>query len=75
MPLESTYLSWVDFAGTGMQPTEFTRRVNQDARIAANLGPTFGKGGETFLRFNIGTQRSRIVEAISRLQDAFSDLQ
>jgi cystathionine beta-lyase len=58
-----------------MEPAEFTRRVNQNAGIAANLGPTFGKGGENFLRFNIGTQHSRVIEAVSRLQDAFSDLQ
>jgi cystathionine beta-lyase len=75
MPLESTYLSWVDFSGTGMDQAEFTRRVQQDARIAVNQGPTFGKGGETWLRFNIGTQRSRVEEAVERLQTAFADLQ
>jgi cystathionine beta-lyase len=75
MPLEATYLSWVDFSGTGMDRSEFTRRVNQDARIAVNLGPSFGTGGENFLRFNIGTQRIRVVEAVDRLREAFKDLQ
>ena len=75
MPLDSTYLAWVDFAGTGMTREDFTRRVEQQARIAVNHGPSFGTGGETFLRFNIATPRARIKEAISRLQDAFADLQ
>jgi cystathionine beta-lyase len=75
MPLESTYLSWVDFSRTGMDAEEFTRRVQQDARIAVNLGPSFGKGGETWLRFNIATQRSRVEEAVERLHAAFADLQ
>ena len=75
MPLQSTYLSWVDFVGTGMDRAEFTRRVEQEAKIAANHGPTFGKGGESWLRFNIGTQRSRIEEASDRLRRAFADLQ
>jgi cystathionine beta-lyase len=75
MPLEATYLSWVDFAGTGMTTEEFTRRVEKDARIAANHGPTFGAGGETFLRFNIATPRARVEEAVARLQGAFADLQ
>ncbi len=75
MPLEATYLSWVDFAGTGMSPREITERVQKGARIAANHGPTFGKGGETFLRFNIATPRSRVEEAVARLQAAFADLQ
>ncbi|MGR3713244.1 MAG: MalY/PatB family protein [Shimia sp.] len=75
MPLEATYLSWVDFAGTGMAREEFTRRVQSDARIAVNHGPTFGTGGESFLRFNIATPRTRVVEAATRLKAAFADLQ
>ncbi|MGK7752586.1 MULTISPECIES: MalY/PatB family protein [unclassified Roseovarius] len=75
MPLEATYLSWVDFSGTGMTPEEFTARVEKSAKIAANHGPTFGTGGESFLRFNIATTRARVEEAVARLQDAFSDLQ
>ncbi len=75
IPLQSTYLSWVDFSGTGMARSDFTARVEKDAKIAANHGPTFGTGGETFLRFNIATPRVRVVEAVKRLQAAFSDLQ
>lgn len=75
MPLESTYLAWVDFTDTGMARDEFTARVEREARIAANHGPTFGKGGESFLRFNLATPRARIAEAVERLQAAFSDLQ
>ncbi|MGY3437224.1 MULTISPECIES: MalY/PatB family protein [unclassified Marinovum] len=75
MPLESTYLAWVDFAGTGMTHEELLRRVERHARIAVSHGPTFGKGGETFLRFNFATPRARIVEAVERMQSAFSDLQ
>ena len=75
MRLEATYLAWVDLSGTGMAPTEFTARVEKEARICTNHGATFGRGGETFLRFNLATPRARIVEAVSRLQEAFRDLQ
>ena len=75
MPLEATYLAWVDFADTGMEPEEFTRRIEKEARIAVNYGPTFGAGGESFLRFNIATPRSRVEEAVGRIQEAFGDLQ
>ncbi|MEL7301425.1 MAG: PatB family C-S lyase [Pseudomonadota bacterium] len=75
MPLESTYLSWVDFSGTGMERKEFTDRVEKSAKIAINHGPTFGKGGDSFLRFNIATPRARVIEATERLAAAFSDLQ
>lgn len=73
--LEATYLAWVDFSGTGMSREEFTARVEQGAKIAANHGPSFGTGGENFLRFNLGTQRARVEEACDRLRNAFSDLQ
>ncbi|MCI2399740.1 MalY/PatB family protein [Aliiroseovarius subalbicans] len=75
MPLEATYLAWVDFAATGMTREEFTRRTERDARIAANHGPTFGSGGDSFLRFNLATPRARVVEAVERMQKAFADLQ
>ena len=75
MALESTYLAWVDFSGTGMDRSEFTRRVERDARIAANHGTTFGTGGESWLRFNLATPRANAAEAVARLQRAFGDLQ
>ena len=75
MPLQSTYLAWVDFSGTGMSAAEFTDRVQTSAKIAANHGPTFGVGGDNFLRFNLGTSRAQVEDAVARLQSAFSDLQ
>jgi cysteine-S-conjugate beta-lyase len=75
MPLEATYLAWVDFSGLGMEPAEFIRRVEKDAKIAANHGASFGTGGEQSLRFNIAAPRAQIVEAVARLQRAFADLQ
>lgn len=75
MPLEATYLAWVDLAGTGMPAAEFNARVEKQARIAVNHGPTFGAGGESFLRFNLATPRSVVAEAVARLTAAFSDLQ
>lgn len=75
MPLEATYLAWVDFSGTGMDRAEFTRRVQETAQIATNHGPTFGAGGENYLRFNLATPRARVEEACNRLKKAFGDLQ
>jgi cystathionine beta-lyase len=75
MPLEATYLAWVDFSRTGMPIAEFTDRVQKQAKIAPNSGKSFGLGGEDFLRFNLATQRANIVAAVERLQAAFADLQ
>jgi cystathionine beta-lyase len=75
MPLEATYLAWVDFTGTGMDQAEINRRVAGEAKIAVNHGPTFGTGGEGCLRFNLAAPRCVIEEAVGRLQAAFADLQ
>ena len=71
MKMESTYLAWVDFSDTGISRDEFTGRVEKVARIAANRGPTFGLGGENFLRFNFAMPRSQVEEAVDRIQNAF----
>lgn len=75
MPMQSTYVTWVDFTNTGMDMAEAERRVKQQARIAPSMGREFGTGGESFMRFNVGTPRARVEEAVERLQKAFSDLQ
>ncbi|KNX42634.1 Cystathionine beta-lyase PatB [Roseovarius tolerans] len=75
MPMQSTYLAWVNFADTGMDMKEVLRRVHEDARLVPSVGADFGTGGETFLRFNIATPRARVAEAVERLQAAFADLQ
>ncbi len=75
MPLEGTYLGWVDFAGTGMSAAEINERIETGARLALSHGSTFGAGGESFMRFNLATPRARIVEAVARMQEAFADLQ
>lgn len=75
MPLDSTYLAWVDFAGTGMEEAEVLDRIQRVARVAPSHGRTFGPGGDTFQRFNIATPRARVAEAVARIRAAFADLQ
>ena len=73
--MQSTYLAWLDFTGTGMDMEEVRQRVYRTAHLCATPGIDLGPGGETCLRFNLGAPRSVIEEAASRLADAFSDLQ
>ena len=74
MPLEATYLAWVDFSALGLPNQEITDRIHQRAKLATNLGHTFGLGGENFHRFNLATPRSILLEAIERFKMAFADL-
>ena len=71
LPLESTYLSWVDFSDTGLSPDEVETRLKTEARIAVSTGNTFGPGGESWMRFNIALPRPLLDQAIDRLVDVF----
>lgn len=75
MPMSSTYLAWVDFTGTGMGDEELMDRVLRKARVAPNPGSQFRKGGAGHLRFNLALSRSKLDEALGRIEAAFSDLQ
>lgn len=75
MNLESTFLAWVDFSGTGMEPDEIATRIRDGAGIAVSPGAAFGPGGELCNRFNIAMPRSVITDAVARMTAAFSDLQ
>jgi cystathionine beta-lyase len=72
MPLEATYLAWVDFEGTGLERADFMDRITHRARIGVSPGPQFGPGGEMHVRFNFATQRYWIDEALARLAEAFA---
>ncbi len=71
MPVQSTYLAWVDCAGTGLSPQTVIDKIQNEAHIATSHGASFGAGGETFLRFNLATPRARVAEAVQRLQQVF----
>ena len=74
MRLDSTYLAWVDFSGTGLKPDDVAARVAGRARIFASPGSQFGPGGAGWLRFNFATPRPILDEALDRLDEAFKEL-
>ena len=71
MPLNATYLAWVDFSGTRLSEREIIYRVHHVGGIAASIGSSFGKGGEKFMRFNLACPKKTIQEALDRLGCAF----
>jgi len=75
MPMQGTYLCWLDLTDTGMELDEIKRRVAHDARLGVTWGPTLGPGGAKAFRVNIGTTRANVTTAAERLCTAFADLQ
>ena len=66
--LEGTYLPWVDISAMGMTSQELADRLLTEAKVWINPGTMYGPlTGEGYLRFNIATQRSRLMEALERI--------
>ncbi len=73
MRLASTYLAWVDFAGTGLSPEDVAARIKR-AHIFASPGEQFGPGGESWLRFNFAMPRPLLVQALDQIEAEFADI-
>ena len=70
VPMEATYLAWLDFNGTGLSPNEIQDRIRNKARLWLNNGILFGKSGEGFQRLNLACPRCILVKALNRLKVA-----
>ena len=66
--LEGTYLPWVDISAMGVTSQELSDRLLREAKVWVNPGTMYGpQTGEGYIRLNIATQRSRLVEALERI--------
>ena len=66
--LEGTYLPWVDISAMGITSQALCDRLLREAKVWINPGTMYGPTtGEGYIRFNIATQRSRLMEALERI--------
>lgn len=74
IPLEATYLLWLDFKAAGFGSNEELRDfVIQKAGLALSEGVSFGPGGEGFMRMNLACSRVVLQKALAQLKNAFDD--
>lgn len=65
--LEGTYLVWVDITATGLRADELEKMLLSEAQVWVNSGTMYGSEG--FIRINIATQRSRLMEGLQRMAE------
>jgi cysteine-S-conjugate beta-lyase len=70
---EGTYLAWLNCREAGI-PGKPGKFFLEKASVALNEGAVFGKGGEGFVRFNFGTPRALMMEALERMKAALETL-
>ena len=70
MPMEGTYLVWVDVSACCSSVEAYTERLLKDARVWINPGTMYGpESGKGYIRINIACPRSRLVEALERIKN------
>lgn len=67
---EGTYLVWLDFRETGIDPDELDRLIIHEAGLWLDSGKIFGKCGEGFQRINVACPRAVLSEALERIRRA-----
>ena len=75
VPLEGTYLAWLDCRRLELDKKELERVMLKEARVYFDEGYIFGSEGDGFERINIACPRSILVEALERIRNAVERLQ
>ena len=70
MPLEGTYLVWIDCSACCDRVATYCEDILREARVWVNPGTMYGpQSGEGYLRINIACPRSRLMEALERIKN------
>ena len=70
MPLEGTYLAWVDVSLCCDSVEAYADSILREAKVWLNPGTMYGtKSGEGFLRINLACRRSLLMEALQRIKN------
>lgn len=67
---EASFLVWLDCRGLHLNHEQLVDLFVNKAHLALNDGEMFGKGGEGFMRMNVGTPRNILKKALDQLRMA-----
>lgn len=67
---EASFLVWLDCRQLGLNHEQLIDLFVNKAHLALNDGEMFGKGGEGFMRMNVGTPRAILKKALDQLKEA-----
>ncbi|WP_455757735.1 PatB family C-S lyase [Sulfurimonas sp.] len=70
IPIEGTYLAWLDCRGMELKNKDLKKFFVNDAKLGLNAGISFGREGSGFMRMNFAVSSTRMQEVIKRLEEA-----
>ena len=68
---EGTYLAWLDCRELGMTDDELMAFFSDEAKVWLDPGTHSGEPGSGFMRFNLGSSRSVIAQALDQIEAAW----
>lgn len=71
---EGAFYAFPNIEKTGMNSTELSKRIIEEAKVVCVPGEAFGKYGENHLRLSYATGRETIKEGMNRLENFFKNL-
>ena len=72
VPAQGTYLLWLDCRQLELSDDSLKQLFLDEAKLALSPGVMFGKGGEGFMRLNIGTTQENVLLALDKLKQALT---
>ncbi len=72
---EGTYLLWIDMRGYVLSDAEIDRRIIERAKLWLDAGHIFGAAGSGFQHINTARPWSVLEKGLTRLTEAFADLE
>lgn len=67
LPLEGTYLVWIDCRAAGIGSDNITSCLQNKQKLMVNSGTLYGPDGEGFIRLNIACPRKLLIDGLVRL--------
>ena len=74
LPIEGTYLVWLDCSALGMTADEREQLLWHEAKLWLDGGGIFGKEGEAFERINVACPRATLLQGLEQLKAAVEGL-
>lgn len=71
LPLEATYLVWVDCSALKQTSEEITRTLLEHEKLWVNEGTMYGAAGEGFIRINIATTRENLMKGLDKIKNMY----
>lgn len=69
---QATYLLWLDCRQLELDDAALNHFFIEEAKLGLSPGALFGRGGQGFMRMNIGTPKANVMAALSRLKAALA---